>query len=63
MVEEEFERIPRSFYPGISSIREAALEYNIPEVAIDDMLDRVEKEIVDCLNQQEEADVDGEEDS
>jgi predicted DNA-binding protein YlxM (UPF0122 family) len=53
---EEKEKLPRSFYPGMISIEEAAREYNIPDTAIDDMLDRVEEDILDGLAEAEEPD-------
>ncbi len=60
MVKEE-ESMPREFYPGILSIREAAMECDIPETSIEEMLDKVEQEIMDCLSEQDEEEEETEE--
>ena len=54
MASEEERRLPREFYPGIVSLGKAAKEFNIPQQAIDDMLDEVEEDILDGLDQAEE---------
>ena len=50
MSEKEEMELPREFYPFISGIRDAIMEYNISETRIDEMLDLIEEAITDCLS-------------
>jgi len=45
--------VPRDFYDGIVSIREALLEYSVDEDAVEEVLDEIERLIVDALEQSE----------
>ena len=60
MEEANERKLPRDFYPAIVSIEKAARVFNIPQEAIDDMLDEVEEDILDGLEQTEEQEEDPE---
>jgi hypothetical protein len=47
------ESVPRDFYDGIVSIREALLDYDLDEDAVEQVLDQIESIIVEALEQVE----------
>jgi hypothetical protein len=53
MSTETTESVPRDFYDGIVSIREALLDYGLDEDAVEQVLDQIESIIVEALEQVE----------
>jgi hypothetical protein len=50
---QEAESVPRDFWDGIVSIRETALDYGIGESAVEEMLDEIERLILEALREAE----------
>jgi hypothetical protein len=50
---QEAESVPRDFWDGIVSIREQALDYGVEESAVEEMLDEIERLILEALREAE----------
>jgi len=59
---EDTESVPRDFWDGIVSIREVLLDYGVNENVVEELLDKIERLIVEALEQNESDSGEGSQD-